>query len=248
MSMKRRRLWVALGVVLALLLVICIGVAVYVGNYYHADKAAVQAMAPADNLSVSRIGAGTIVFAPAEPQAGLIFYPGGKVEYTAYAPLMRACAENGIMCVLIKMPGNLAVLDTNAADGIMERYPEINSWYIGGHSLGGAMAATYAGSHSGELDGLILLAAYSTSDLKASGLEVLSIYGTEDKVLDFEKYEKYRNNLPDETTEFVIDGGCHAGFGYYGPQEGDGIPTITNKEQIAQTAEEITAVVLGSQE
>lgn len=242
-AMKRRRLWVALGVVLALLLVICIGVAVYVGNYYHADKAAVQAMAPADSLSVSRINGNTIVFAPAEPKAGLIFYPGGKVEYTAYAPLMRACAENGILCVLIKMPGNLAVLGMNAADGIMEQYPKINSWYIGGHSLGGAMAATYAASHSSELDGLILLAAYSTSDLKVTDLEVLSIYGTEDKVLNFEKYEKYRNNLPVETTEFVVDGGCHAGFGCYGPQESDGTPTITNEEQIALTAEEITAMV-----
>lgn len=237
-----------MGAVLAVILVICIGFAVYVGDYYHADEAAVQAMAPDDNLSVSRIGAGTIVFAPAEPQAGLIFYPGGKVEYTAYAPLMRACAENGIMCVLIKMPGNLAVLDVNAADGIMEQYPEVKSWYIGGHSLGGAMAAAYAASHSNELDGLILLAAYSTSDLKDSGLEVLSIYGTEDKVLDFERHEKYRNNLPDETTEFVIDGGCHAGFGCYGPQDGDGTPTTTNEEQVALTAEEITAVVLGNQE
>lgn len=246
--MKRRQLWITLGVIFAVLLIICIGFAVYVSDYYHADEAAVQAMSPVDSLSVSRIEGDTIVFAPDEPQAGLIFYPGGKVEYTAYAPLMRACAENGILCVLVKMPGNLAVLDMNAADGIMEQYPEINSWYIGGHSLGGAMAATYATNHSSELDGLILLAAYSTSDLKDTDLEVLSIYGTEDKVLDFAKYEKYRNNLPADTTEFVVDGGCHAGFGCYGPQEGDGTPTITSEEQITLTAEEIAAVVLGNQE
>lgn len=248
MTMKRRQLWITLGVIFAVLLIICIGFAVYVSDYYHADEAAVQAMSPVDSLSVSRIEGDTIVFAPDEPQAGLIFYPGGKVEYTAYAPLMRACAENGILCVLVKMPGNLAVLDMNAADGIMEQYPEINSWYIGGHSLGGAMAATYATNHSSELDGLILLAAYSTSDLKDTDLEVLSIYGTEDKVLDFAKYEKYRNNLPADTTEFVVDGGCHAGFGCYGPQEGDGTPTITSEEQITLTAEEIAAVVLGNQE
>ena len=241
--MKRKRFWITLGVILAVLLIICIGFTVYVSDYYHADEAAVQAMAPDDSLSVSRIEGDTIVFTPSEPQAGLIFYPGGKVEYTAYAPLMRACAENGILCVLIKMPGNLAVLDMNAADGIMGQYPEVNSWYIGGHSLGGAMAATYAASHSSELNGLILLAAYSTSDLKDSGLEVLTIYGTEDKVLDFEKYEKNRNNLPAETTEFVIDGGCHSGFGCYGPQDGDGTPTIISEEQIVLTAEEITAMV-----
>lgn len=245
--MKRRRLWVTLGVVLAVVLIVSIGFAVYVGNYYHANEAAVQAMAPADGLSVSRVDGDSVVFAPAEPQAGLIFYPGGKVEYTAYAPLMRACAEQGILCVLVKMLCNLAVLDVNAADGITEQYPLISSWYIGGHSLGGAMAATYAATHNDALDGLILLAAYSTSDLKDTNLEVLSIYGTEDKVLDLEKYEKYRGNLPAETTELVIDGGCHAGFGCYGPQEGDGTPAITSEEQIALTAREIAAVVLENQ-
>lgn len=126
--------------------------------------------------------------------------------------------------------------------------PPTGSWSSTQRSIPGTLAASYAAAHSDAMDRLILLAAYSTSDLKDSGLEVLSIYGTEDKVLDFEKYEKYRNNLPDETTEFVVDGGCHAGFGCYGPQEGDGTPTITNKEQIALTAEEITAVALGNPE
>lgn len=100
--MKRRRLRIALGAVLAVLLVICISFAVYVGDYYRADEAAVQAMAPADSLLVSRIGGNTIAFAPTEPLAGLIFYPGGKVEYTAYTPLMRTCAEKWILCVLTK--------------------------------------------------------------------------------------------------------------------------------------------------
>lgn len=242
--MKRCRLWIALGAVLTILLVVCIGFAVYAGDYYHADEAAIQAMAPADGLSVSKTGKDTMVFAPSDPKVGLIFYPGGKVEYTAYAPLMRACAEQGVLCVLVKMPCNLAVLDVNAADGIAEQYPEISTWYIGGHSLGGAMAASYAAAHSDALDGLILLAAYSTSDLKDTGLEVLSVYGTTDKVLDLKKYEKYRENLSAEASEFIIDGGCHAGFGCYGPQEGDGTPRITSEEQIALTANEIVAVVL----
>lgn len=242
--MKRRRIWTVLGVVFAILLMLCIGFAVYVGDYYHADEASVQAMAPADGLSISKTGKDTIVFAPSDPKAGLIFYPGGKVEYTAYALLMRACAEQGILCVLVKMPCNLAVLDVNAADGIAGQYPEINTWYIGGHSLGGAMAATYAANHSSELDGLILLAAYSTSDLKDAGLKVLSVYGTEDTVLDLEKYEEYRGNFPIGTSEFIIDGGCHAGFACYGPQDGDGSPTVTSEEQIALTAKEIIAVML----
>ncbi len=168
------------------------------------------------------------------------------MEYTAYAPLMRACAERGILCALVKMPCNLAVLDMNAADGIAEQYPDIDAWYIGGHSLGGAMAAGYAADHSNELDGLILLAAYSTKDLNGSGLEVLSVYGSEDRVLNRERYEEYRGHLPSEAAEIVIEGGCHAGFGSYGPQEGDGTPTITGEEQVMRTASEIADIVLGA--
>lgn len=245
-AIKRKRLRIALGAILAAILLMCAGFAVYVGDYYHADEAAVQAMAAADDITVSKGDGNAIVFTPSNPKAGLIFYPGGKVEYTAYAPLMRSCAEKGILCVLVKMPCNLAVLDMNAADGIAGQFPEVNRWYIGGHSLGGAMAAAYAADHSGELDGLILLAAYSTKDLKGSGLDVLSVYGSEDQVLNREKYEGYQGNLPSGTTEIVMEGGCHAGFGSYGPQKGDGTPMISGEEQVMGTVSEIADIVLGA--
>lgn len=132
----------------------------------------------------------------------------------------------------------------NAADGIAEQYPEIENWYIDGHSLGGAMAAAYAAEHSSDFDGLLLLAAYSTKNLGDSRLTVLSVYGSEDHVLNLEKYEKYRTSLHTDTVEAVMDGGCHAGFGNYGSQKGDGIPMITHEEQIARTAEEIAEIFL----
>ncbi len=222
-----------------IVLLCVIGCAVYVNDYYHAEETAVQAMAADDHVTVRTAEDGTLLFLPDDPQTGLIFYPGGKVEHTAYAPLMRACAERGILCVLLKMPWNLAVLDMNAADGIAEQFPDIDAWYIGGHSLGGAMAANYAAGHSGEFEGLILLAAYSTKDLSGSDLAVLSIYGSEDDVLNMEKNEANRDHLPADAIEVVIEGGCHAGFGAYGPQDGDGTPSISGKEQIERTAAEI---------
>ncbi len=240
---KRKRCRIILGTILTFIVLVCAGFAIYAGSYYHADQTALQAMALTDGISVGKTEGDALVFAPSEPRAGLIFYPGGKVEYTAYAPLMRACAERDILCVLLKMPCNLAVLDMNAADGIAEQFPEIDRWYIGGHSLGGAMAASYAAGHSGELDGLILLAAYSTKDLSESDLAVLSVYGTEDQVMSREKYEECRGNLPTGAIESVIDGGCHAGFGSYGPQDGDGTPSISGEEQITQTAERIAELV-----
>ena len=225
---------------LAVLLTACIAFGVYVSDYYHADPAAEDALA-SDSLVTVTEQNGSWVFAPESPTAGLIFYPGGKVESTAYAPLLHDLAENGILCVLVKMPCNLAVLDMNAADGIPELFPEVSDWYIGGHSLGGAMAASYAANHTEELDGLVLLAAYSTADLTDSGLRVYSAYGSEDGVLNREKYEADRVNLPQDTTETVLDGGCHAGFGSYGAQKGDRTPTISAEYQQRQTTDALAA-------
>jgi len=146
-------------------------------------------------------------------------------------------------CVLFRMPCNLAVFHINGAEGIQEQLPEIKHWYIGGHSLGGAMADTYAAGHASELDGLILLAAYSTQDLSDSGLAVLSMYGSQDGALDMVKYEQHHVNPPENAAEVVIDGGCHAGFGCYGAQEENGVPSISGNQQIIITAEEITRMM-----
>ena len=234
-----------LGVVVVLLL--CGVCWAYAADYYHADDVAVAAMSPAAGVAIEQKG-NTIVFIPEDAETGLIFYPGGKVEYTAYAPLMRALADNGVLGVLVRMPLNLAVLDVNAAKGIPEQYPKIKRWYIGGHSLGGSMAASHAANNTSAYDGLVLLASYSTADLRASGLPVISIFGSEDGVLNMEKYAGYRRNLPAAFEEHIIEGGCHAGFGSYGPQDGDGVPTITGDEQIAKTVRLLKAFFNSAQE
>lgn len=216
----------------------------YAADYYHADDIAVAAMSSAADVTVEQKG-NTLTFIPENAETGLIFYPGGKVEYTAYAPLMRALADNG---VLVRMPLNLAVLNMNAANGIPEQYPQIKHWYIGGHSLGGSMAASHAAKNAFAYDGLVLLASYSTADLSTSGLSVISIFGSEDGVLNMEKYAEYRRNLPAAFEEHIIEGGCHAGFGSYGPQDGDGMPIMTGEEQIAETVRLLTAFFKSKQE
>ena len=227
-----------LGVVAVLLL--CGVCWAYAADFYHADDIAMAAMSSAADVTVEQKG-NTLAFIPENAETGLIFYPGGKVEYTAYAPLMRALADNGVLGVLVRMPLNLAVLNMNAANGIPEQYPQIKHWYIGGHSLGGSMAASHAAKNASNYDGLALLASYSTVDLSTSGLSVISIYGSEDGVLNMEKYTEYKCNLPTAFEEQIIEGGCHAGFGSYGPQDGDGVPTITGEAQIAETVRLLTA-------
>lgn len=236
MEKKERKKWKPFAAASGILVVIVLVCAVYVLDYYHADTAALEAMQSDEKVVVEQVEDNLLVFMPKEPAAGLVFYPGGKVEYTAYAPLLHDLAEEGVLCVLCKMPCNLAVLDINAAEGIPERFPEVESWYIGGHSLGGSMAAAYVSGHGEDYRGLILLAAYSTEDISLSGLRVLSIYGSRDGVLDMGKYRENLDNLPPDTEEAVIKEGCHAQFGSYGAQKGDGTPGISAEEQWDATA------------
>ena len=228
-----RKIKKALLIALAVLLVFTAVFGIYAGDYYHADLDAIQNNSlRMDYERMERLEDGSLVFYPAAYDSAVIFYPGGKVEALAYIPLMESLAEEGVLTVLMPMPFNLAVLAKDAAAGIPEQFPEVESWYMAGHSLGGSMAASFAAENTAWVDGLILLAAYSTDPV---ALPVLSIYGSNDGVLNMEKYEKYRANLPD-LTEQIIDGGNHAGFGFYGPQEGDGEASISRQEQIEQTA------------
>ncbi|MBE6654036.1 MAG: alpha/beta hydrolase [Ruminococcaceae bacterium] len=235
---RKRKIFIAAAASLLAVLTLFFACAVYLGDYYRADNNAIGAFLP-QGASWKEEPNGTIVFEPEGAEKGFIFYPGGKVEHTAYIPLMQYCAQRGILCVLLEMPFNLAVFDVNAADGISGEYPYIEEWYIGGHSLGGSMAASYLADNADKYAGLILLGSYSTADLSDTELDVLSIYGSEDGVMNREKYEANKANLPKDFRQVVIDGGCHAYFGMYGAQDGDGTPTISNAEQIRFTAESI---------
>lgn len=207
---------------------------------YEAEQTAMDAMESTKYVTVKD----TVDYIAFEPTGdfynkGIIFYPGGSVEAEAYAPLMHAVAEEGYLCVIVKMPLKLAVLDVDKADEVRKDYPNIADWYMAGHSLGGAMAATYAHEHASQINGVILLAAYSTEDLNQDNLEVLSIYGSMDCVLNMENYEEYRSNLPADMTELVIPGGNHGNFGNYGAQKGDGIAKLSAEDQQTITVEAI---------
>ena len=228
------------NVILILLLSICLLAAVcvwYVSDDYKCEEEVQSYFQKNDPVKIEEIENGLLLDGTGNENA-FIFYPGAKVEYTAYVPLLYQIAENGTDVFLMKMPCNLAFLGMNRADDIIRGY-EYEHWYLGGHSLGGAMAAAYAAEYLDNLDGLVLLAAYPTKSLQSEGFSVLSLYGSEDGVLHMEKVEQGRAYMPDDYTEICIQGGNHAQFGNYGEQKKDGVAALSREEQQRQTARAI---------
>ena len=175
-------------------------------------------------------------YSRATPEAAALLQGSDAVEVTALA-------EDGVDCFLVKMPLNMAFMDLNAAAAVQADYA-YDRWYIGGHSLGGAMAAVYAAEHGEELSGLILLAAYATKPLDQH-LAVLELHGSEDGVLNRDKLEQGRQYLPSSALAEELPGGNHAQFGDYGPQKGDGAATVSREEQTRWAVDRIEGMILG---
>ena len=190
---------------------------------------------------------GWLTFRPAEgePAAGWIVYPGGRVDYRAYAPAARAVAAEGYLVAIVPMPLNLAVFGSGRAADVLRAFPEVRRWAVGGHSLGGAMAASFARRNPERVQGLVLWAAYpsGSDDLSRSALHVVSIYGTRDGLATPAKIAASRALLPPDTRWVAIEGGNHAQFGWYGPQPGDNAAAITRDEQQAQIVDATVALL-----
>ncbi|MDD6650932.1 MAG: alpha/beta hydrolase [Eggerthellales bacterium] len=241
-----------LGVFLiAALLLIALGGGIYLFNQSHAtDEAkAITALADsegvANGVKVSKLQDGYLLYEPVSSthsqtqDTGVIFYPGGKVESDAYAPLLQKLAAQGVTCVAVTVPFNLSMLNTNAADGVAQQVPQVSTWYVMGHSLGGVSASSYAAAHTDSVTGCIFLASYPSDDLSGSGLRTLSIYGTEDGVMNRDNYESAKTLLPADSQEMVIQGGNHAQFGNYGKQDHDNDASITADDQQQQAVNTI---------
>ena len=217
---KKRYVIIFTSILSIIFLFICmIG---YLSIYNHANKEVKKYLISSESVNVSKINEGYFFDGKGSDKA-IIFYPGAKVEYISYAPLMYELADSGIDCFLIKMPFNMAMFGENKASKIIKNY-NYESYYMAGHSLGGVVASSYASKHK-EIKGVILLASYSTKSI--TDKDVLSIYGSNDGVINLKAYEKNKANLGKNYTEIIINGANHSQFGMYGRQKGDNEATIT---------------------
>ncbi|MCY3780205.1 MAG: alpha/beta fold hydrolase [Chloroflexi bacterium] len=225
------------ALILCLVAIVVVGLVLYFGTPSGAVMLEAKAALVSDNVvHVSR--GRWIVFAPASKTvtSGVIFYPGGRVAPEAYAPLARTLAESGSLAVIVPMPLNLAVLDADAATAVIVAYPQVATWVIAGHSLGGSMAARYAHDNPERVDGLVMLAAYPEAhlDFRDQALAVATVYGDRDGLATLEEVENSFLQLPTDAMKILIKGGNHAGFGWYGEQEGDHPAQISRDVQQEQ--------------
>lgn len=221
-----------IGIVIVVLLILGF-TAYYLSDYYHAEPAATDYLNGTQDVNVTEVSNSLFVDGPGNDTA-LIFYQGAKVEFASYLPLFVDLAKRGVDVYIVEMPFNIACFNPNAADEIIDN-TNYSNYFISGHSLGGVMASDFV-NETNKTDGLILLSSYSTREIQKP---VLSIYGTNDKVLKLEKYNNSKDNYKSYFKEIVIEGGNHAQFGEYGNQTGDGIATIDSQDQQKQTANEI---------
>lgn len=239
-NILKRINWKAVAAFLALaVFLVGISFVVWANDASAATETALAALKSDSLVSVTTENS-WLVFQPineTRPSIGFIFYPGGKVDYRAYAPILKLIAAQGYFVVVPPAPLNLAFFDVNAAARIEAAYPEIQNWFVGGHSLGGVAASSYAATHP-EIKGVVFWASYPADDsLKINGTKVISIYGTNDGLAGEGKIDESKALLPADAEFVAIEGGNHAQFGSYGPQAGDNEATISPEEQWAQVAD-----------
>jgi hypothetical protein len=248
MKIKRIIRFSLIGLV-AIILLGVLGMMIWVKTgTYPARMVALSALESTDQVTITQDR--LIVFTPdADTSTGLIFYPGGLVEPTAYAPILHKIAEEGVLVVITPMPLNLAILNTGAANAVIDDYPHISTWILAGHSLGGASATIFAENNPTRIDAIALWDSYpaNSADLSDNRIPVVSIFGTTNGFPNTDNFDDKKHLLPTNTIFVGIEGANHAQFGDYGPQKGDVVASLSLTGQHEQVAEIMLNFIIHNQ-
>ena len=194
-------------------------------------------------LWVKRIVAilGVIVTAGAAFATGSMLIHG----HPAYIVLL---AVTLVVSVTVAALG-IAFLSSGACATARAAHHPVTRWVVGGHSLGGVVAATdaetFAGATRDPVVGLFFFASYPATNIAQVHVAVLSVSGSNDGLSTPAKIAAAKPKLPAATRYLVVEGGVHAFFGDYGPQDGDGEPAISHDQARAEIAAGSVAFVTG---
>ncbi|MGD8813908.1 MAG: alpha/beta fold hydrolase [Anaerolineales bacterium] len=238
--MKLKRFFTFAGIAILVLVIIgIVGMIIWATTgTLTAQEVALAALESTDSVTVTQDQ--WIVFEPTSgSEIGLVFYPGGLVEAKAYAPIMHQISEKGVLVIITPMPLNLAIFNTNAANDVLDAYPQIPTWIIAGHSLGGAAASIFAENHPERIDAIAFWDSYpaDSADLSDNAILALSIFGTMDQWPNTDNFNEKRHLLPSDAIFVGIEGANHAQFGDYGEQRDDVVASISLAEQHERVAE-----------
>lgn len=228
---KSHIIWIKITLIslIVISLLSVVGFLIYVSDYYRAEEVALTVLT---TENIEYVDDQFTILHVENASAAIIFYPGAKVEHTAYLPILELLRNEGITCVLVEMPFNMAIFDVDAADKIID-YLDEEYIYIAGHSMGGAMASIYAEENADKIDGAIMLGAYMYGEYDSE--KSITIYGSLNDNLE--------ENFEDEDYIIKIEGGNHAQFGNYGEQDGDTTATISAQEQQSIAVEAIVEFI-----
>ncbi|MGL5259554.1 MAG: alpha/beta fold hydrolase [Lachnospiraceae bacterium] len=224
--MRKKIFKYSLVSIVLLAILVILGFLFWANEYYHAEEEAVMLLEEESIVTEKNL---TILTPNTSNEIGIIFYPGAKVEAISYLPLLHELQNRNYTCVLVEMPLNMAIFNVNAAELVFDKVSNIKSWYMAGHSMGGAMASSYASKNPEKVEGLLLLGAYLYGEYSPE--HTLMVYGSFND--DLEQHIDGAEHI------VKIKGGNHAQFGNYGKQKKDQDATISTQEQQLITVEAI---------
>lgn len=248
---RRRRIVRIVGIVVASVLALAIvGGLVWASTPYRAEADGIAAAEADARITVDDEGDVVVLRPTAEATTtlagrGIVFFAGARVDAAAYVATFRDVAAAGATVVLVRPTLNLAIVELRPLSTFTDAAPDVDAWSVGGHSMGGVRACTYAEDDA--VQALVLLASYcSLGDLSGrDDLTVLSLTGSRDGVLRQDAADDARDLLPSDATFVELEGVNHAQFGDYGAQPGDDEATISDDAAHAEIATTIVDALDG---
>lgn len=213
---------------LGILGVLAIAILIFLFYYNKANQEALDIVSKMDKV-------GNDYYFRGDSGVGFIIFTGAKMDEKSYAYIAELLHKEGHTVVLPKFMFHMSSTGTNRGIEIMESNPEIEKWFLIGHSIGGMPISRIAVQKPANLQGLAFLASYVSTDLSELDVSAIHIMASNDNFYsEKQRAEERLDYLPKNSTVITIEGASHQGFGAYDSWGDRGGATLPWKEQQKQ--------------